>query len=53
MIVQIIYSEAEKKAADGVLKILFRLIPHATAKYIRSGKIHVQSFEADSRKLEE
>lgn len=50
MIVQIIYSEAEKKAADSVLKILCRLIPHATAKYIRSGKIHIQSFETDDRR---
>lgn len=50
MIVQVIYSEAEKKAADGVLNILCRLIPHATAKYIRSGKIHVQSIETDDRR---
>lgn len=50
MIVQVIYSEAEKKAADSVLKTLCRLIPHATAKYIRSGKTHIQSIETDDRR---
>lgn len=49
MMVQLIYTDAEKNLAEKILKIIYRLVPHSNAKYIRSGRVHLQTLETDDR----